>query len=365
MSPRDNRQELRELVGRKELDLSPAPLLWDVVDPVSVDFDRVEGMLLGVAVGDALGNPTEGLLPATRQARSGEIRDFQRTRHGLAVPSDDTQMTFWTLEHVLEHDGLDPDLLARRFAAEPIFGIGHAVREFVTAIHAGAPWCAAAPRSAGNGALMRIAPVLIPHFTTGGALWADAALAAAVTHNDSASISACVSFVSLLWQAMTLQRPPEPMWWIDEYVRVASQLETEHRYRPRTQQLDFDGTLSRFVDTEVRMAVENQCTVRAACDRWYSGAYLLETVPSVLQILALHAHDPEEAIVRAVNDTKDNDTIGAIVGAAVGALHGRQALPQRWLSQLPGRVGAADDGHIFDMIKVMRDHLRGHVSGSG
>jgi ADP-ribosylglycohydrolase len=113
------------------------------------------------------------------------------------------------------------------------------------------------------------------------------------------------------------------------------------------------------------MAVENQCTARAACDRWYSGAYLLETVPSVLQVLALHAHDPEEAIVRAVNDTKDNDTIGAIVGAAVGALHGRQALPQRWLSQLSRRVGAADDGHIFDMIKVMRDHLRGHVSGSG
>jgi ADP-ribosyl-[dinitrogen reductase] hydrolase len=35
-----------------------------------------------------------------------------------------------------------------------------------------------------------------------------------------------------------------------------------------------------------------------------------------------HADDPEEAILRAVSDTKDNDTIGAIVGAAVGALHG-------------------------------------------
>ena len=38
-----------------------------------------------------------------------------------------------------------------------------------------------------------------------------------------------------------------------------------------------------------------------ACDDWYSGAYLLETVPSVLYILMRHAHDPEEAIVRAAS----------------------------------------------------------------
>jgi ADP-ribosylglycohydrolase len=46
-------------------------------------------------------------------------------------------------------------------------------------------------------------------------------------------------------------------------------------------------------------------------------------VPSVLHILAMHGDDAEEAIVRAVNDTRDNDTTAAIVGAAVGALHGR------------------------------------------
>lgn len=35
----------------------------------------------------------------------------------------------------------------------------------------------------------------------------------------------------------------------------------------------------------------------------------------------------EEAIIQTVNDTHDNDTIAAIVGAAVGALHGEGALP--------------------------------------
>jgi len=54
------------------------------------------------------------------------------------------------------------------------------------------------------------------------------------------------------------------------------------------------------------------------CNGWYSGSYLLETVPSVLYILMRHGDDPQEAIVRAVNDTNS-----AIAGAAVGALHGR------------------------------------------
>src|SRR5690348_13918327 len=107
-SRRDNRHELRELVERGEVDLAPSSLLWESVDPTIVDFARIEGMLLGVAIGDALGNPTEGMLPGVRKTRYGELRDFLPTRHGTAVPSDDTQLTAWTLEHLLEHGGLIP-----------------------------------------------------------------------------------------------------------------------------------------------------------------------------------------------------------------------------------------------------------------
>jgi ADP-ribosyl-[dinitrogen reductase] hydrolase len=77
-------------------------------------------------------------------------------------------------------------------------------------------------------------------------------------------------------------------------------------------------------------------------------------VPSVLYILMCHGDDLEEAIVRAVNDTKDNDTIAAIVGAAVGALHGKDAIPQRWLSNLLGRTAATDDGRVFELLEQAR-----------
>ena len=80
-------------------------------------------------------------------------------------------------------------------------------------------------------------------------------------------------------------------------------------------------------------------------------------MPSVLHILARHADDPEEAIVRAVNDTRDNDTIAAIVGAVVGALHGRAALPRRWVDGLLGRTREDDDGRVFELIDRAVAHV--------
>jgi ADP-ribosylglycohydrolase len=89
-----------------------------------------------------------------------------------------------------------------------------------------------------------------------------------------------------------------------------------------------------------------------AANRWYSGAYLLETVPCVLYLLSLYANDPEQAIVRAVNDTKDNDTIAAITGAALGALHGIDAFPKRWRNGLSGRTTTSDDGRIWELLST-------------
>jgi ADP-ribosylglycohydrolase len=60
-------------------------------------------------------------------------------------------------------------------------------------------------------------------------------------------------------------------------------------------------------------------------------------VPAALYILMHHADSFEAAIVAAVNDTKDNDTIAAIVGAFVGALHGRARIRRRWLDGIASR----------------------------
>jgi ADP-ribosyl-[dinitrogen reductase] hydrolase len=324
-------------------------------------WDRVEGMLLGLAIGDALGNTTEGNLPSIRYARYGEIRDYVPNRHAghrrIGLPSDDTQLAFWTVEQLLEDGHLDPEHLATGFAGRQIFGIGNTVRAFIAARKAGAPWDQAGQHSAGNGAVMRIAPVLLPHLRQPSVdLWRDAIVAGSVTHNDASSNGACVGLIGMLWELLGMQGAPEPNWWLDTYCERARLIEADAAITPRHPELArvFRGPVWRLVDTAVRHALAEELSVLDACDRWYSGALLLETMPSALYILARHGADPEEAIVRAVNDTKDNDTIAAIVGAAVGALHGVDALPGGWRNNLLGRTGADDDGRVFELIEQVR-----------
>jgi ADP-ribosyl-[dinitrogen reductase] hydrolase len=359
-----NRRTLNQLLEDRAIDIQASELFDSSPTPLpdGVSFSKVEGMLLGLAVGDALGATSEGLVPEIRRQVHGEIRDYLPNRHTQerkGYPTDDTQLAFWTLEQMLEDDGLDPDRVAARFCQDRIFGLGSTVREFLRNYKGGKrPWWRCGPQSAGNGALMRIAPMVVPHLQEPSpGLWADTALSAAITHNDSASIAACVAFVSMLWELLGRAEAPEPQWWVDTYLRVARELEHRDDYRPRLASLqEYQGSLSRFVEEKVPAAFEQNFSTLEACESWYSGAYLLETVPCVLYILMRHADDPEAAIVRAVNDTRDNDTIAAIVGAAVGALHGREALPDRWVENLTGRVTAVgEDGRIFELIAEARN----------
>jgi len=320
--------------------------------------DRIRGMLLGLAIGDALGNTSESLTATERAEVHGEIRDYLPNRHAsghrAGLPSDDSQLAFWTLESLLEYGGLDPDDLSARFASREIFGIGQSVRKFLSNREQGvAPWYHCGAESAGNGALMRIAPlVLLQPAGTNAALWLDTALASIVTHRDASSVASCVAFVDLLARLLRLSAPPKPEWIITSFVATVRQVCTDQPYRARGgRYADWDGTFPDYLELVLGDARRHGWTTREACDAWYSGAYLLETVPSVLWILANHAHDPEEAIVRAVNDTTDNDTVAAIVGAAVGALHGRTALPGRWQMGLLGRTTTNDDGMVFRLIE--------------
>jgi ADP-ribosylglycohydrolase len=202
------------------------------------------------------------MLPRERLAQYGEIRDYLPNRYAgdraVDLPSDDTQLAFWMLEHLLDRGRIEPDALTA---------------------------------------------------------------------------------------------PPAPKWWIDTFVQRARPIEGDATvYRPRGDRTAKLGPLWKLVDEKLRHSLQSRRP--EAGGEWYSGAYLLETVPAALRVLMYYGADPEEAIVRAVNDTKDNDTIAAIVGAAVGALHGESALPRRWRDGLSGRVVAdVDDRKVFELLE--------------
>lgn len=348
---------LEELIDSGTVRIRQGAILQKAPPPITGTdlIDRLRGMLLGLAIGDALGATSEGMNPSRRRAEHGEIRDYLPNWYAderpVGLPTDDTQLAFWALERMLEDDGLVPERVLGTFAERQIFGIGSTVRAALIAYGMGRPWTETGQASAGNGALMRIAPVLLPHVRKPSpALWEDAVLLGMITHNDYASNAACVSFVALLWDLLNRAEAPEPEWWLETFVARMAPLEGDTRYRNRTPEIVYEGPMAPFIHDRVSRALEVERPVQEACDWWYSGAYLLETLPSVLYILARHGDDPEEALVRAVNDTRDNDTVAAIVGAAVGALHGAESLPKRWRDGLLGRTGAEDDGRVCELI---------------
>ena len=334
------------------IDSCPLPM------PREFEFQRVRGMMLGLAIGDALGNTTESMSPADRCETMGEIRDYVPHPYlgddAIGVPTDDTQLAFWTLEHYVNQGGmLEPEKLLGVFASRHIYGVGQTLRQAIYSFQLERPWYECGPASAGNGALMRIAPVIVPHLAVPSPLlWEDAAIASFITHNDRASLGACLAFVAMLWDLLRMTEPPPPEWWLERYVEVASTVEGASNYRPRSGNWRglYEGPVWAFVRHHVAGTLREGVGTLEACERFQSGAYLLETIPSALYILARHGHDAEEAIVRAVNDTSDNDTVGAIVGAAVGALHGEKALPSHWVTGLSGRTRDDDDGRIFQLL---------------
>lgn len=355
----DNTKLLEGLLAQGIIRLCDAELLHKTPASVPPDFDfsKIEGMLLGVAIGDSLGATSEGMLPAERRKSHGEISDYVPGRRSeyqpVGAPTDDTQLTFWTLKQLILDGGLVPDNLAKRFCKHRIIGIGSTVRGFLSNYKdRHKPWHNAGLNSLGNGALTRIPPIVIPYLKKPhGSIYADAALAAMITHNAFANAASCVAFVNILWSLLSMKSPPEPCWWVDTYCSVAKNLEGDTRYSPRASQYtDYKGPLWQFTHNVLTDALRRNLTVLEACNEWGSGANLFETVPTVLYILAKYAQNAEEAIIRAVNDTKDNDSIAAIVGAAVGALHGLKGIPDRWIQGLTGRTRSTDNGEVFKLI---------------
>jgi len=350
------------------LESRPPPL------PSAINLaDKVEGMLLGLAVGDALGNTSESINPTERKLRvpSGWISNYSPNRYAdyrsVGLASDDTQMAFWTIEQMLADGGLDPARLGEIFCRRQIYGIGQSVRQFQRNWESGRPWFECGVASAGNGVLMRIAPILLPHLRSPSRnLWADTLVAAHLTHDDLLSNASCLALVQLLWQLLGLEASPDKRWWIDTWLTTSEPLTAgrpDGIFRARANHPPkFSGTMADMVAQHVRPALDRDLDVAAAGDIWHSGAYLLETVPTVLYVLSRHGHDPKEAILQAVNNTRDNDTCAAIVGAAVGALHGASALPAEWIDGLLGRTTVDDDGQVFRLLAQAGDRYGYGVS---
>jgi ADP-ribosyl-[dinitrogen reductase] hydrolase len=290
--------------------------------PVTDLTDRAAGCLLGLACGDALGRPVEGYSSAGIAADYGRLTEMRgRGVHGRSAGTvtDDTAMTLRLARSLADRGGFDGTDIAARYvdwyASDPQ-GIGSMTAETLGRIQGGAAWDEAGPavhvtrpegENAGNGSLMRAAPLALAFRTDHDAL-VDAAVAdSRITHADPRCVESCVAFVRILAGLLDGDQPGDAL-------DAGRSLAVER---------DAPG------DVRTALAAADD----AALAELETTGYVIHTLETALHD-GLTADDPEGGIVAAVNRGGDADTIGAVTGALVGARFGAGALSPRWVNEL-------------------------------
>lgn len=301
--------------------------------------DRALAALAGVALGDALGMPSQTLSRAAIARHYGRITDFvapfadHPVSHGLgpAQVTDDTEQTLLLAALMLEHpDGYDDRLWAERLLAWEADVRARGLRDLLgpsskaalDALFRGVPASETGRAGTTNGAAMRIAPVGIA--TPPGdvaALARRVAEACRVTHATREAIAAAAAVAMVISLGVAGG---------DFAGSVAAALLAA----------DAGGALGHPVG-EADMAGRIRGALAAA---EHGEAALLalagnsvasrEAVPAAFGIVALAAGDPWQAGLIAANFGDDTDTIGSIACAMAGACAGIGAFPAGKLAQV-------------------------------
>ncbi|MEU6539969.1 ADP-ribosylglycohydrolase family protein [Streptomyces sp. NPDC047000] len=309
--------------------------------------DRAAGVLLGAAVGDALGVPYE--FQAT-------LRDDQQPRMiggglGPYKPgeySDDTQMQVCVAEvaatgaDLRSADALDAIAANfRRWLREGASDVGNQTRAVLYAtgrasgaagaamLDAARDYAAAHLQSAGNGSLMRTGIVALAHLGDTTAMAEAAVAVSALTHPDPDCADACVLWCSGIRTAvlegtfggvragLDLLPPERRAVWAERLDEAEAR--PPHRFSP------------------------NGWVVTALQAAWsaITRTPVPELDPAGKRFPAQHLQLALEAAVRAGNDT---DTVAAIAGALLGARWGCSGIPLEWQQAVNGWPGltAAD-----------------------
>jgi ADP-ribosyl-[dinitrogen reductase] hydrolase len=285
---------------------------------------RLEGVLIGTAVGDALGLPAENLPPSRIQRLwKGEWR--MRFFFGKGMISDDTEHTIMVAQTLLaesENPQVFQKLLASKlcwwFAALPA-GVGLATARSCIKLWLGFPANKAAVPSAGSGPAMRSAII--------GAYFADDP----VRRKEFVLASSRLTHRS--WQAETAALA----------VAECAAYAATHTERHTSVLFDLIAGLSQ--ETEWQRAVGelqraqseklavHEFATRLGLSKGVTG-YSLNVALVAMYSWNVHWTDFRAALVSVLDCGGDTDTAGAIVGAIAGASAKTSGIPKAWTSNL-------------------------------
>ena len=128
----------------------------------TITQDQFTGVFLGLAVGDAVGAPWEGLFSDIIYKMGPADKIVEHASRDRLCYTDDTQMTICVMQTLIELGHIDKESLAQKFAENyhPDRGYGQGARQIINAIGSGEDWESIAGSlfdgqgSLGNGAAM-------------------------------------------------------------------------------------------------------------------------------------------------------------------------------------------------------------------
>ena len=325
-----------------------------------VQADRAAGVLLGAAVGDALGVPYEfGTPPGPTELAEmtgGGLGDFAPGEW-----SDDTSMAVAIAEVAATGADLTSsealDEIARGFlrwldSGPPDIGIQTSVvlRGSTAEVARGEPagevlhreaqvYAVSHPRSAGNGALMRTAPVALAHLDDRGKLAEAARAVAQLTHADPLAGDSCVIWCEAIRVAVLEGS-------ID--VRRGLDLVPESRRDQWETWVDDALDLARNRSEPVPGARFNPNGFTVTALQAATAAVATTPVPADTQ------RHLEHALHNAVRIGNDSDTVAAIAGALLGARWGAGGVPLPWRQAVHGWPGRNGDDLVDLAIRTVR-----------
>jgi ADP-ribosylglycohydrolase len=330
------------------------------------------GALVGLAVGDAMGFPTEFNGMAQIAAKCGPWRTMPLPlSSGRAYVTDDTQMALALGEGLVEALGdgpltagrMEPPVRARfvewYFSPENNRAPGATCLRACKALSRGGVWQAASDvGSKGCGANMRVAPLgLVPGLDERQRSGA-AQLQSALTHGHPTALAASdltAYTVRLLAQGTG---PGELLPALREYAHAG-----RGRYRAdwlgdladRAQDPDRTSFATRGWDECLAVLDRLESALRSPdveadpCAATGAGWIAEEAFATGLYCFLLLPDDPPSVVRRAAYSSGDSDSIAALAGAFAGARHGAGAWPAEWVRDIEYRdrllaLGAAWDG---------------------
>ncbi|WP_168914784.1 ADP-ribosylglycohydrolase family protein [Microcella flavibacter] len=309
--------------------------------PTTAQTDRAVGVLLGLAAGDALGAHYEFGPPLPDDAEVGMIGGGG---FGWAPGewTDDTSMAVPIARaaargaDLRDEAVLDEIVAAWTEWAQTAADVGIQTRQVLTAVRSAGVTAAAARkasrtlhertgRSAGNGSLMRTAPVALAYLDDELGAAEAARTLSALTHWDDDAGDACVLWTLAMRHAVLTGE-------LDARVGLAT-LPVERRDR-------WAALLDEAEQREPRDFDRNGWVVQALQGAWSSIHRAQQADPAT----SMPGAALRDGLERAVRGGRDTDTVAAIAGGLLGAAHGASAVPSEWRLMLHGWPGlrAAD-----------------------